>query len=101
MPPEPDRWHARGKYPRMDLFAPMPTSLPKSIDATQALLAGADYVAERSLATALYLSLSMQRPLFLEGEAGTGKTEIAKVLASSLGRDLILSAAFTARISTG
>lgn len=67
----------------------MPTSLPKSIDATQALLAGADYVAERSLATALYLSLTMQRPLFLEGEAGTGKTEIAKVLARSLGRDLI------------
>ncbi|MDA0225952.1 MAG: MoxR family ATPase, partial [Proteobacteria bacterium] len=67
----------------------MPNPLPKSIDATQALLAGADYVAERSLATALYLSLTMQRPLFLEGEAGTGKTEIAKVLAQSLGRDLI------------
>jgi len=89
MPRQADRWHEGGKYPRMDLFAPMPTSLPKSIDATQALLAGADYVAERSLATALYLSLTMQRPLFLEGEAGTGKTEIAKVLAQSLGRDLI------------
>jgi MoxR-like ATPase len=67
----------------------MPTPLPKSIDDTLKLLTAADYVADRSLATALYLSLAMQRPLFLEGEAGTGKTEIAKVLAQSLGRDLI------------
>lgn len=66
---------------------PRPT--PKSIDETQELLAGADYVADRSLATVLYLSLKMKRPLFLEGEAGVGKTEIAKVLASSLGRRLI------------
>ncbi|MEX1074704.1 MAG: AAA family ATPase, partial [Burkholderiales bacterium] len=63
--------------------------LPTSIDDTQKLLASADYVADRSLATALYLSLAMQRPLFLEGEAGTGKTEIAKVVARSLGRELI------------
>src|SRR3972149_349138 len=63
--------------------------LPASIDDTQKLLASADYVADRSLATALYLSLAMRRPLFLEGEAGTGKTEIAKVLARSLGRELI------------
>ncbi|MBX3529826.1 MAG: MoxR family ATPase [Rhizobiaceae bacterium] len=54
-----------------------------------ALLAGADYVADRSLATVLFLALRMKRPLFLEGEAGVGKTEIAKVLASSLGRRLI------------
>jgi MoxR-like ATPase len=67
----------------------MPRSLPKSIDETHALLGAADYVADRSLATALYLSLAMQRPLFLEGEAGTGKTEIAKVIAGSLGRELI------------
>jgi len=67
----------------------MPRSLPKSIDETHALLGSADYVADRSLATALYLSLAMQRPLFLEGEAGTGKTEIAKVIAASLGRELI------------
>jgi MoxR-like ATPase len=67
----------------------MPRTLPKSIDETHALLGSADYVADRSLATALYLSLVMQRPLFLEGEAGTGKTEIAKVIAASLGRDLI------------
>ena len=67
----------------------MPRPLPKSIDETHQLLSGADYVADRSLATALYLGLSMQRPLFLEGEAGVGKTEIAKVIAASLGRELI------------
>jgi len=67
----------------------MPTPLPASIDDTLKLLTSADYVADRSLATALYLSLAMQRPLFLEGEAGTGKTEIAKVVAQSLGRELI------------
>jgi MoxR-like ATPase len=64
-------------------------ALPPSIDATMALLAGADYVAERSLATAVFLALRMGRPLFLEGEAGVGKTEIAKVLASTLGRRLV------------
>ncbi|MBI5910891.1 MAG: MoxR family ATPase [Betaproteobacteria bacterium] len=63
--------------------------LPKSIDDTAALLAHADYVAERSLATALFLALKMERPLFLEGEAGVGKTEIAKVLASTLERRLV------------
>ena len=67
----------------------MPRALPKSIDDTQKLLASGEYVAERSLATSLYLSLAMQRPLFLEGEAGVGKTEIAKVLAQSLDRELI------------
>jgi len=67
----------------------MAKPLPSSIDQTQALLASADYVADRSLATALYLSLAMRRPLFLEGEAGTGKTEIAKVVAQTLGRELI------------
>ncbi|MDX1376101.1 MAG: MoxR family ATPase, partial [Burkholderiales bacterium] len=67
----------------------MPKSPPATIDATQALLAQADYVAERSLATALYLSLAMKRPLFLEGEAGVGKTEIAKVVARVLERDLL------------
>ncbi len=66
-----------------------PGSLPQTIDATLALLAKGDYVAERSLATSLFLALAMKRPLFLEGEAGVGKTEIAKVLAEGLGRDLI------------
>src|SRR5215468_1060290 len=64
-------------------------SLPKSIDDTLELLARADYVAERSLATAVFLALKMGRPLFLEGEAGVGKTEIAKVLAGGLGRPLV------------
>jgi MoxR-like ATPase len=63
--------------------------LPASIDETVALLASASYVADRSLATVLYLALKMGRPLFLEGEAGVGKTEIAKVLANALGRRLI------------
>src|SRR5438128_8842643 len=63
--------------------------LPNSIDETQKLLASGDYVADRSLATVLFLSLRMRRPLFLEGEAGVGKTEIAKVLAEALGRRLI------------
>jgi MoxR-like ATPase len=65
------------------------TPLPDSIDDTLGLLAKADYVGDRSLATVLYLSLRMGRPLFLEGEAGVGKTEIAKVLAQTLGRRLI------------
>jgi len=63
--------------------------VPASIDETLALLTGADYVADRSLATVVFLALRMGRPLFLEGEAGVGKTEIAKVLAKSLGRRLI------------
>jgi len=65
------------------------TPVPDSIDATLDLLAKADYIADRSLATVLYLALRMGRPLFLEGEAGVGKTEIAKVLSSALGRRLI------------
>ncbi|MEI6303944.1 MAG: MoxR family ATPase [Betaproteobacteria bacterium] len=63
--------------------------LPKSVDDTLKLLSSADYVAERSLATSVFLALKMERPLMLEGEAGVGKTEIAKVLAKSLGRELI------------
>ncbi len=67
----------------------MTSSLPASIDETAALLSSGAYVADRSLATVLFLALKMGRPLFLEGEAGVGKTEIAKVLASALGRKLI------------
>jgi MoxR-like ATPase len=66
-----------------------PRLAPRTIDETLDLLTGADYVADRSLATVLFLSLRMRRPLFLEGEAGVGKTEIAKVLAEALGRRLI------------
>ncbi|PBB28086.1 ATPase [Mesorhizobium sp. WSM4312] len=66
-----------------------PRPVPRTIDETLDLLTGADYVADRSLATVLFLSLRMNRPLFLEGEAGVGKTEIAKVLAQALGRRLI------------
>jgi MoxR-like ATPase len=65
------------------------TRLPQSIDETQTLLSDAGYVADRALATVLYLSLAMGRPLFLEGEAGVGKTEVAKVLSDTLGRRLI------------
>ncbi len=67
----------------------MTSRIPASIDATLDLLRGGDYIADRSLATVLYLALKLGRPLFTEGEAGTGKTEIAKVLAQTLGRRLI------------
>jgi MoxR-like ATPase len=67
----------------------MTSALPTSIDATVDLLERGNYVADRSLATTLFLSLKMGRPLFLEGEAGVGKTEIAKVLAETLGRRLV------------
>jgi MoxR-like ATPase len=63
--------------------------LPGDVSATLALLSAGDYVAGRDLATVVYLALHMGRPLLLEGEAGVGKTEIAKVLAATLGRDLI------------
>ena len=64
-------------------------SLPASIDATIEALATRDYIADRRLATALFLALKLQRPLFVEGEPGTGKTELAKTIALALGRPLI------------
>lgn len=67
----------------------MSAPLPDSIEATLDILAEGKYVADRSLATALFLALKLGRPLFLEGEAGVGKTEIAKVLSDTLGRRLI------------
>jgi MoxR-like ATPase len=69
------------------MLAPHP--FPANVDATLALLTAQDYVADRRLATAVFLALKLQRPLFLEGEAGVGKTEIAKVLAAGLRRKLI------------
>lgn len=67
----------------------MTAALPASVDDTLALLTRGNYVADRSLATALFLALKLKRPLFLEGEAGVGKTEIAKVLSATLGRKLL------------
>ncbi|MFS2008781.1 AAA family ATPase [Azospirillum sp. CT11-132] len=67
----------------------MTTPLPATVDDTLALLTRGSYVADRSLATALFLALKLKRPLFLEGEAGVGKTEIAKVLSATLGRKLL------------
>ena len=64
-------------------------NLPASVDDTLALLRAGDYVADEGLATALFLSLKLGRPLLLEGEAGVGKTEVAKVLARTLGRRMI------------
>jgi MoxR-like ATPase len=69
--------------------SPSLTPLPGSIEETLEMLAKADYIGDRSLATVLFLALRMGRPLFLEGEAGVGKTEIAKVLSAALGRRLI------------
>lgn len=65
------------------------TGLPQSIEETMALLTAHDYLAGTALATVLFLALRMKRPLFLEGEAGVGKTEIAKVLSKALDRPLI------------
>jgi MoxR-like ATPase len=67
----------------------LPAELPASIDDTQARLLAHDYVPDRALATVVHLALKLQRPLFLEGEPGTGKTEIARTLAAMLGRPLI------------
>jgi len=67
----------------------MSAPLPETIETTLDLLSSGKYVADRSLATALFLALKLGRPLFLEGEAGVGKTEIAKVLSDTLGRRLI------------
>ena len=64
-------------------------TLPSTVDETVSRLAQGDYIAERSLATAVFLTLKMRRPLFLEGEAGVGKTEVARVLARVLGRRLV------------
>jgi MoxR-like ATPase len=64
-------------------------AIPRNIEDTLTLLRQGNYIADRSLATAVFLALKLKRPLFLEGEAGVGKTEIAKVLAATLGRTLV------------
>jgi MoxR-like ATPase len=79
-------WRRFDIFQDRDLMTP---AMPTSIDETLALLQSQGYVADRALATVLFLALRMKRPLLLEGEAGTGKTEIAKVLAAGLGRRLI------------
>ncbi len=66
-----------------------PAPLPASVDATLAVLRGQNYLADRTLAVVVFLALKLGRPLFLEGEAGVGKTEIARALAAGLDRDLI------------
>ena len=64
-------------------------AIPESVDETLALLSGGDYVADRNLATSLFIAFRLNRPLFLEGEAGVGKTALAAVLAERLGRSLL------------
>ena len=71
------------------MTTPPAVLLPVTVDATLELLTAHDYVADRRLATAVFLALKLRRPLFLEGEAGVGKTEIAKVLSAALGRKLV------------
>ena len=76
------------------------TALPVNVGDTLALLSSGNYIADRSLATAVHLALALKRPLFLEGEAGVGKTEIAKVLAETLGRQLIRPQPAVVRVLT-
>jgi MoxR-like ATPase len=78
-----------GGFLRRPFHVMTPQPHPTTVDATADLLAGADYVADRRLATAVFLALRLTRPLFLEGEAGVGKTEVAKVLARGLNRRLV------------
>jgi len=66
-----------------------PLAIPSSVDALQEALGRQQYIAERALAVSIYLALRLKRPLFLEGEAGVGKTEVAKVLAAALDTSLI------------
>ncbi len=72
-----------------EVTGPRSRAVPVSVDDTMQLLADGRYIADRSLATTLFLALRLKRPVFLEGEAGVGKTEIAKVLAATLGRELL------------
>jgi len=88
VPPESPRELPAGSLPQPPP-GPAAARTIESVDATLALLARGEYVADRSLATAVFLALRLGRPLFVEGEPGTGKTEIAKVLAGALDAELI------------
>ena len=66
-----------------------PKSIPDSISELQSMLAREEYISDRALATSLFLGLRLGRPVLLEGEAGVGKTEVAKSMAAALGRELI------------
>ena len=74
-------------------------AIPATVDETLTLLSGGDYVADRNLATSLFVAFRLNRPLFLEGEAGVGKTALAGVLAERLGRSLLRSSATKASTS--
>ena len=73
----------------MDSTSPAALAVPESVDELQQALAARQYVASRDLAVSIFLALRLKRPLFLEGEPGVGKTEVAKVLASALDTELI------------
>jgi MoxR-like ATPase len=81
-----DRRSRRARRPRVSRA---PLAMPPSVDALQEALGRRQYIAERPLAVSIYLALRLKRPLFLEGEAGVGKTEVAKVLAAALDTSLI------------
>src|SRR5690606_34246853 len=87
--PPPGRLPPQAQRPANQPPCYTPFMIPDSVDAVAQLLASGRYLADRRLATALFLSLRLQRPLLLEGEAGVGKTEIAKVLAATLDTRLI------------
>ena len=84
---------------RAYVAAAAPIATPKSIDETQALLASGEYVADRSLATSLFLALLDEAAALPRGRGGVGKTEIAKVVAQALGRELIACSATRASTS--
>src|SRR5207249_3427030 len=81
--------HDGGWEVGQEVTGPRPHAVPTSVEDTLTLLADGRYIADRSLATTLFLALRLKRPVFLEGEAGVGKTEIAKVLAATLRRELL------------
>src|SRR5450432_903708 len=85
---ESDRMHGGGSRRRPGETARI-VNAAHSIEDVERLLAGQKYVADRDLAVSIFLALTLHKPLFLEGEAGVGKTEVAKVLAAGLGRRLI------------